>query len=206
MQNLTVSRATWDDVIALAKRQGVVTPGDVIALGLAPENLNKLSKIGLLVRSGRGIFEHPEFDWTEKHSYVQVARAVPNAVMCLLTALNIHEIGTQLPHQVWIAIPRGQRPPKARGTNLRVVTMTDTAYELGVGIKEFEGIEVKVYSAAKTIVDCFRLRRLVGHDVGLEALKDAMRRRLFTVDELRGTAMALRKWTTMQPYVDAFLT
>ncbi len=126
--------------------------------------------------------------------------------MCLLTALSIHELGTQLPHEVWIAIPRGQRPPKPRGTNLRVVTMTDTAYELGVEIKEFEGIAVKVYSAAKTVVDCFRLRRLVGYDVGPEALKDAMRQRLFTLDKLHETAITLRTWTTIRPYVDAFLT
>lgn len=192
-------------MLSLAKEKGVITPLDIKAMGLAPENLNKLAKFGLIISHGRGIFEHPDFELTEMHSYVQVASSIPNAVMCLLTALSIHGIGTELPHEIWIAIPRGQRPPVSRKLPIRVVTMGSPYYQLGIESRTWEGVEVKVFSAAKTVVDCFRLRRLIGHDIAVEALKESLRLRLFTVNELHQTAKALKAWNTLRPYVEAIL-
>ena len=140
-----------------------------------------------------------------RSSYVQVASSIPNAVMCLLTALSIHGIGTELPHEIWIAIPRGQRPPVSRKLPIRVVTMGSPYYQLGIESRTWEGVEVKVFSAAKTVVDCFRLRRLIGHDIAVEALKESLRLRLFTVNELHQTAKALKAWNTLRPYVEAIL-
>ena len=197
-----MERGSWNDILDLAKRQGAVTPSDVRAMGLAPENLNKLAKLGLLVRSGRGVYVHPEFDWTEYHTYVEVAKAVPSAVFCLLTALRIHDLGTQSPHQVWIAVPRDQRPPRSR-TNLRTVRMSPRQYALGIEARDVEGVQIKVYSVEKTLVDCFRLRRLVGHDVAVEALKDALRKRLLDIDVFVETAKGLRADKLVMPYLEA---
>jgi predicted transcriptional regulator of viral defense system len=172
-------------------------------MGLAPENLNRLAQQGLLIRRGRGIYEHPDFDWTENHSYVQVAKAVPDSVMCLLTALSIHGVGTQLPHEVWIAIPRGRRPPKARNANLKVVTMSHSTFDLGIETMVFEELPVRVYSLEKTLVDCFRLQSLVGHDVGVEALRDALSQRKVNLSNLTKLAQQTRTWTRLRPYLEA---
>lgn len=197
-----MERGSWDDILALAKRQGAVTPTDVRAMGLAPENLNKLAKLGLLIRSGRGVYVHPEYDWTENHTYVEIAKVVPNAVFCLLTALRIHDLGTQSPHQIWIAIPRDQRPPRSR-TSLRTVRMSPKQYELGIESRDVEGVQIKVYSVEKTLVDCFRLRRLVGHDVAVEALRDALGKRLLDIGVYVETAKRLRADKLVMPYLEA---
>lgn len=196
-------RATQTAILELARRQGVITPTDVRGLGLAPENLNDLERRGLLVRVARGIYEHPNVDLTEGHTYVEVAKAVPHSVICLLTALRIHELGTQTPTEVWIAIPRGKRIPKSRGARLRVITMIEPAFSMGIQNVEMEGVPVRVTSPTKTIVDCFRLRRLVGQDVAVEALKEGLRSRKTNADDLREIAIPLRAWTTMRPYLEA---
>lgn len=198
-------RGTQQDILELARRQGVVTPADVRALGLAPENLNKMASNGLLVRVARGIYEHPDFTPTERHSYVEVAKAVPKGVICLISALSIHGIGTQMPWEVWMAIPRGLRIPKSRGTRIHAVTMTGLQYELGVEQHEFEGVSVNLYSVEKTIVDCFRLRRLVGHDVPVEALREGWRAGKIDLTKLMDTAQQLRARSLIQPYVEALI-
>jgi predicted transcriptional regulator of viral defense system len=197
--------SSWNDVLELASRQGVITPADVRALGLAPENLNKLAKLGKLQRLGRGLYRSPDFSVTEQHSYVEVERAVPNGVICLLSALSVHGVGTQMPWEVWVAIPRGQRIPVNRQTQMRAVTMTESSYKLGVDSHTFEGVQVCVYNLEKTIVDCFRLRRLVGHDVAPEALRDAIRSCKLDMSKLTEYAVQLRTWRLMQPYLEALL-
>jgi len=198
-------RHTWEDVLALAKRQGVVTPADVRALGLAPENLNKLTRLGKLNKIGRGLYRHPEFRATERHSIVEVARAVPDGVVCLLSALTIHEVGTQTPWEVWLAIPRGRRIPTTRLTRIRAVTMSGANFALGREEHKLEGVSVQVYSLEKTIVDCFRLRRLVGHEVAVEALREAVNSRKIDVSMLIQLAGKLRSRRLIEPYLDAML-
>lgn len=204
MHNLTV-RHTWEDLLELAKRQGVVTPADVRALGLAPENLNKLAKLGKLDKIGRGLYRHPDFQATERHSFVEVTRAVPDGVICLLSALSIHGVGTQMPWDVWLAIPRGKRIPTTRQTRIRAVTMTGTSFELGREEHIFEGVRVKVFSLEKTIIDCFRLRRLVGHEVAVEALREAINTQKIDVSQFLQLAGQLRARRLIQPYLEAML-
>jgi len=186
-------------------RQGVVTPADVRELGLAPENLNKLARLGKLEHIGHGLYRNPDFPVTEHHSFVEVAKAVPQGVICLLSALRIHGVGTQMPREVWVAIPRGKRVPVLRQTALRPVTMTETSYKLGVDTRMYEGVAVRVYSLAKTIVDCFRLRRFVGHDTALEALRDSIQDRKVSVSEILELAGQLRSRKVIDPYVEALL-
>ena len=129
MHNLTMAPVSAA-ILELAKRQGVITPADVRALGVAPENLNKLAKQGKIDKIGRGLYRHPDFQVTESHSYVEIAKAVPDGVICLLSALSIYGVGNHMPWEVWLSIPRGRRIPLPRQTRIRAVTMTGPNYEL----------------------------------------------------------------------------
>lgn len=202
--NLTMRTGTWFAILDLAERQGVVTPADVRALGLVPENLNKMAANGLLVRSGRGIYLHPDYEITENHSYVEAAKLVDDGILCLLTALRIHGLGVQNPRQVWIAIPANHHPPRGKPI-LRAVRMAPGPLSLGVEHHHFEGVDVRVTSVEKTIVDCFRLRRLVGHEVPVEALRDALQRRMLDIDAFVLLARHLRCERLIAPYLEAFL-
>lgn len=204
MHNLTMRR-TWADIIELARRQGIITPADVRALGLAPENLNKLAKLGRLDKVGRGLYRHPGFEATEHRSYVEVAKAVPDGVICLLSALSFHGIGTQMPWEVWVAIPRGNRIPMPRQTRIRAVTMTGANYSLGSEEHTIEGVTISVYSLEKTIIDCFRLKRFVGHDVAIEAMRAAINTQRISVSKLIELADRLRSRRLIQPYIEAML-
>lgn len=204
MHNLTL-RHNWEDVLELAKNRGIVTPADVRALGLAPENLNKLARLGKLDKIGRGLYRHRDFQATERHSYVEVARAVPSGVICLLSALSIHGVGTHVPWEVWIAIPRGKRIPKARQTRIHAVTMSGKNFQIEQEEHLYEGATVKVFSLEKTIIDCFRLRRLVGHDVAVEALRDAIGTKKIDVSNLLHIAGQLRSRRLIEPYLEAML-
>lgn len=142
---------------------------------------------------------------TEHHSYVTVAMAVPEGVICLLSALSIHGIGTQMPWEVWVSIPRGNRIPAARSVKTRAVTMSGENYSSGIETHTWEGVPVMVYSLEKTIVDCFRLRRLVGHDVPVDALRDSLRDRRVDRSSLVELAGQLRCRRMMEPYLEAIL-
>jgi predicted transcriptional regulator of viral defense system len=109
---------------------------------------------------------------------------VPNSIVCLLSALRVHGIGTQSPADVWLAIPHKARVPSLRELRLRIVRFSGPAWNFGVQVTEFEGVPARITSPARTVIDCFRFERLVGPEVALEALQDAMRQRKVTVAEL----------------------
>ena len=121
---------------------------------------------------------------------------------CLVSALRFHGIGTQLPHQVWIAVPRGTRVPRLQVPRLRVVNISPALFDLGVEVHRIEGQGVKVYSVARTVADCFRFRNTVGLDVALEALSEAWRSKRLKMDELNRIAKKLRVQRVMQPYLE----
>jgi predicted transcriptional regulator of viral defense system len=201
--NLTMAGPSWEGILEVARTQGVVTPSDAKRLGLAAENLNKMAALGLLVKAGRGLYHHSEYEWTENHSYVEVAKATPSAVLCLLSALRFHEIGTQNPYEVWIAVPRKSRPPQKRTVSLQVVRMSPPQYEEGVENHTLEGVNVKVYALEKTVIDCLRLRHLVGHDVALEALKEGLAHRRLDINKLVYLSKRLRSYRLLMPYLEA---
>ncbi len=128
--------------------------------------------------------------------------AVPGAVVCLASALRFHNIGTQLSHQVWIAVPRGTRVPRLQTPPLRVVNISPALIDLGVEEHLIEGQGVKVYSVARTVADCFRFRNTVGLDVALEALTEAWRNKRLNLDELNRVGKRLRVQRVMQPYLE----
>jgi predicted transcriptional regulator of viral defense system len=192
-------------VLQLAQRRGAVTRREVAEAGIHTHTLSRLVDSGALERAARGVYRLPEAPLTEHHSLALVAAAVPRAVVCLLSALSFHEIGTQLPHQVWIAIDRRARRPTLSWPPLRVVRFGGRALTVGVESHRIEGETVRVYNPAKTIADVFKYRHKVGLDVALEALREGWRDRRFTMDEIDRMARVCRVENVMRPYLEALV-
>lgn len=200
--NLTTKR---ERVLALAKKSGLIRPRDVVALGISGEYLNKLLAEGELERPTRGVYRLPDRPVTERTQLAEIAKRVPKAVVTLLSALQFHGLTTQLPHEIWIAIPEGMRTPRVDYPTVRVTRFADEPYRFGIEKHRVDGIEVKVYSAAKTVADCFKLRGQIGLDVALEALRDCWRKRKATADQLWKAARVCRMTNVMRPYMEAML-
>jgi predicted transcriptional regulator of viral defense system len=196
-------RPPSERILALAQQRGVLRLSDVTASGIHPEYVRRLVAGGRLVRDGRGLYRLPEADITEHHSLVEAARRVPGGVVCLLSALSFHQIGTQLPHQVWLAIDVKARRPRADYPPLRIVRFSGAALRSGIERHSIEGIEVRVYSPPKTVADCFKYRNKIGLDVALEGLRGGWGARRFTMDELWECAKVCRVANVMRPYLES---
>lgn len=194
-----------DRIIELAHSMGAIRPRDVAALGIAPGTpLHRLVRRGLLERTDWGVYQLPDTPMaTGYHTQVEVAKRVPNGVFCLLTALAFHELGTQLPYQVWLAIEHDAHRPRFDYPSLRLFRLSGVSFETGIQTHLIEGVPFRVYSPAKTVVDCFKFRHKVGLDVAIEALHDYLRRRVGTIGELMECARVCRVANVMRPYVEA---
>lgn len=192
-------------LLRLARRRGSFTARDVADVGVHTQTVSRLVNAGVLERITRGRYRLSDAPITEHHGLALAATAVPNAVVCLLSALNFHKIGTQLPHEVWIAIHRRARRPSLRYPRLRVVRFTGEALTEGVETYRIEHETVRVYGVAKTIADVFKYRNKIGLDVALEALRDAWCARRFTMDEIHHFARICRVERVMRPYLEALV-
>jgi predicted transcriptional regulator of viral defense system len=192
-------------LLQLARKGALIRPRDAFALGVHTETLTRMTRSGELERVGPGRYRAVNREATKHHAMVLVAAAVPSAVICLLSALSFHNIGTQLPHQVWLAVPRGARVPRLSFPPLRTVRVSPAMFELGIETHRLEGHPVRVYSLARTVADCFRFRNTIGLDVALEALKEAWRSRRLKMDELNRIAKQLRVNRVMRPYLETIV-
>lgn len=138
----------------------------------------------MVVREGRGLYRRTDVEETENFSLALACARVPRSVVCLLSALRVHGIGTQAPAAIWLAIPHKARAPRVPELRLRIIRFSGPAWTFGVTDTEFEGVRARITSPARTIADCFRFERLIGPEIGLEAFSDALQRRLVTIAEL----------------------
>ena len=189
--------------IQYVRQNGIVRPRDIEAIGIPREYLLRLYRQGRLNRTGRGIYTLPDASVTERHSYAEVAKRVPEAVLCLLSALAFHEITTQNPASVWIALSKGARTPAIASPSLRVSRLTGPSLSEGIEIHSVEGVSVRVYSTAKTVADCFKFRNKIGLDVAIEALKDSIRQKKATVNEIYRYAKICHVSNVIRPYMEA---
>ncbi|MBI3049221.1 MAG: type IV toxin-antitoxin system AbiEi family antitoxin domain-containing protein [Acidobacteria bacterium] len=178
-------------------------PRDVRPLGVSFRVLQRLVSQGTVERLGSGLYRLSEVEPTELETIAMVASAAPTAIICLLTALRVHEVGTQSPHEVWIALDRKGRRPTRIPTRVRIVRFSGAMLTYGVIKRSMLGVPVSITSPARTVVDCFRYRNKVGIDVALEALRDAVRSRKTTVDEISRAADICRIRTVIAPYLEA---
>jgi predicted transcriptional regulator of viral defense system len=190
-------------LLTLARKRRLLRPADVERLGLHTQLLTRLVAEGALERVGRGRYRSPGADITEHHGLALTAAAVPRGVVCLLSALVFHGIGTQTPREVWVAIDRRARAPRTEWPPLRAVRFSGKALTAGVEDHRIEGQAVRIYSLPKTIADCFKYRNKVGLDVALEALKDAWHRRRIRPGDLDEYARVCRVERVMRPYLEA---
>lgn len=190
-------------VLDLARQKGLLRASDLDTIEAPRIVLTRLTAAGLLDKVGRGLYRLPSRPGSEHESLATVATKVPQAVFCLLTALQFHELTTQLPHQIWIAMPRGSHVPRIDDPPIRMVQMTGEVYSEGIETVERDGVALRVYSVAKTVADCFKHRNKIGLDVALEALKDVRAKRRASADDLWRYAKFCRVANVMRPYLEA---
>lgn len=195
-----------DRVIALVREMGVLRPRDLARHGIAREYLARLSRAGLLERTGRGLYILPDAELTEHHSLAEAAKRIPAGVVCLLSALRFHELTTQAPFEVWLALPPAARRPRPGSPPLRIARFSGRALTEGIEEHVIEGVQIHVYTPAKTVADCFKFRNKIGLDVALEALRETWRARRATMDDLWRYAEVCRVTTVMRPYLEALIS
>jgi predicted transcriptional regulator of viral defense system len=193
----------FQKAVQYVRQHGIVRPRDIEAIGVPREYLLRLYRQGKLDRPGRGIYVLPDAEVTERHSYAAVAKLVPSAVVCLLSALAFHQITTQSPSAVWIALRNGARAPRIGSPSLRVVRLTEPSLTAGIEKHLVEGVSVQVYCAAKTVADCFKFRNKIGLDVAIEALKESLHEKKATAKEIYHYAKICRVSNVIRPYMEA---
>ena len=178
-------------------------PRDVAPHGISHRGLQGLVSDGTVEKLGKGLYRLSAAEPTERETIAMVAAKIPNATMCLLTALSFHDIGTESPHEIWIAIDRKAHKPTHFPARVRVIRYSGAMLTYGVMRSVAQGVPFRVTSPARTVVDCFRYRNKLGLDVGLEALHDVLRSQSATVDEIMRAAEICRIRTVIRPYLEA---
>jgi predicted transcriptional regulator of viral defense system len=189
-------------ILELAEKMGLIRPRDVEAVGIHRECLLRLYRNGELSRVGHGLYALPGALTSEFLSLAQVAKRMPNAVICLISALEFHHLTTQIAHSVWIAIENKTWEPTMKYPPLEIVRFSGRAFNFGIEEHEVNRVKIKVYSPAKTVVDCFKFRNKIGLDVALEALRETWRSRRVTMDELWEASKVCRVAKVMRPYLE----
>ena len=188
-------------IMAMAHRKGQLSSADLIKIGASRTALAYLAKKGILRRIARGVYV-PAEQISENETLQAVSLAVPHGVICLLSALQFHEITTQIPMEIWIAVERNQTIPKNKDLSLCIVQLSHTHFSCGIEQHQLQGSTIRVYSPAKTVVDCFKFRNKIGLDVAREALKDSLAQKKATVDEIYRHAKICRMLSVMRPYLE----
>jgi predicted transcriptional regulator of viral defense system len=192
-----------DLVLQHVQRLGVARPKDLARQGIAPVYLSRMCQRGLLTQVARGLYTVAGHEPTAHHTMVVVSKRVPRGVICLLTALRFHDIGTQNPADVWLAVERKAQRPSVAGLPVRVVRFSGAALNEGVEEHVIEGVTVRMTNPAKTVVDCFKYRHKLGLDVALEALREGWRSRKLMADDLWRYAKLCRVANVIRPYMEA---
>ncbi len=181
-------------------------PRDLQPLGVSFRALQRLVAEGAVEKLGARTYRLAAAEPAEFETIAMVASAVPRGIVCLLSALSIHDIGTQAPHEVWLAVGRKDRKPANPPSRVRIVRFSGAMLTYGIQTREFLGVRVRLTSPARTIVDCFRYRNKIGLDVAIEALRDAVRSRKATIDEIWRASEMCRASTVIRPYLESLVS
>ena len=196
-------RTAAERVLKLAQRESVIRGRDLDALGIPRNTLLRLVQAGKLERVSRGLYSSPQSPATEHRTLVEVCKRVPQAVICLSSALRFHELTTENPFEVWIALKRGSWKPRTSYPPIRAVHFSGEAFAFGITKRSTEDGSIRVYSPAKTVADCFKFKSRVGTDVAIQALREVIRQRKATMDELWKAARVCRVANVMRPYIES---
>ena len=200
---MTTQTTQTQKILKLVKEMGVLRARDLNLHGIPRTQLSRLCAAGKLQRIARGLYVLPNSEITEHHSLVEACKRVPKGVVCLLSALQYHELTTQAPFEVWLAIGEKAWRPRVEFPPLRIVRFSQPTLEAGIKEHEIEGVAVRVYIPAKTVADCFKYRNKIGLDVAIEALRECLRSRRCTMDDLWRYAKICRVQNVIRPYLES---
>jgi len=191
--------------LEVARQRGIARARDFAAAGIPRVYLQRLRDEGLLIQAGRGLYQLPEAEFSAAHSLAEAARIVPRGTICLLSALQYHGLTTQTPHEIWMLLASKDWAPKSSSIAIKVVRASGAGLTAGIELHIIENVPVPITVPAKTVADCFKHRSKVGLDVAIEALKDCVRTKRATADELWRYAAICRVQNVMRPYLEATL-
>lgn len=184
----------------------LLRPMDLEARGVPRSRLQSMVRRGEVSRVGRGLYRRRDAPLTELETVAAVSKRIPGGIICLLTALHLHGIGTQAPRDVWIAVDRRARKPQVTDLPVRIVRFSGPMLRYAIETRQALGVPLRLTSPARTVVDCFRYRKKIGLDVALEALQDAVRSRKATVDEIWRVAEVGRIRSVLSPYLQSVVS
>jgi len=187
------------------KHGGVLRTAEALRSGIHPRTLYAMRDSGLLERVSRGVYRLAGSPPLGNPDLVTVATRIPGGVICLISALSFHELTTQIPHEVHVALPSGAEEPRLEHPPIRTYRFTGESFTEGIETHDVDGVGVRIYSPEKTIADCFRFRNRIGLDTAIEALRSYRERGRLRVDELMRYASICRVTTVIQPYLEAIL-
>ncbi|HEX4179428.1 MAG TPA: type IV toxin-antitoxin system AbiEi family antitoxin domain-containing protein [Caulobacteraceae bacterium] len=189
--------------ISLLRQRGLMRAAELRSEGVTPSTLSRMAQDGLILRVGRGLYQLADAPMGSQHDLARAAKRVPKGVICLSSALAFHGLTDQLPRRVWMAIglkdwrPTIDRPP------LRIIRMSQPLLDQDVEHHLIDGVDIKVFGAARSVIDTFRSERAVGRNLAIESLREALRQRKTTPAKLAEIAMRLGAWTKVRPYLEA---
>lgn len=190
-------------ILTFKKRGGILRTAEAIRAGIHPETLYSLLKDGRLERLSRGVFRIADGSPLSNPDLVKVATRIPIGVICLLSALSFHDLTTHIPHEIDIALPAGAEEPRLEHPPLKTYRFKGKAFTEGIETRSIDGVQVRIYSAEKTLADCFKFRNKIGVDTAVEALRKYRQRRKINSDELVKFAAICRVKDIMRPYLEA---
>ena len=190
-------------ILTFKKRGGILRTAEAIRAGIHPETLYSLLKDGTLERLSRGVLRIADGSPLSNPDLVKVATRIPTGVICLLSALSFHDLTTHVPHEVDIALPAGAEQPRMEHPPIRVYRFKGKAFTEGIATHSIDGVKVQIYSAEKTLADCFKFRNKIGTDTAVEALRLYRQRKKTKPDELVTFAAICRVKDIMRPYLEA---
>ncbi len=192
-----------EKIKALSLQTPIIRSKDAESMGVSRESLRRMVNSGMLVRMGWGLYALEESLTGEDTGLAEISKRVPNGVICLISALHYHELTTQLAFEVWLAIESTSWKPQIDYPPIRVMRFSGKAFHYGIEQHLIGGVSVPIYSIAKTVADCFKFRNKIGLDVALEALRDALRGKRATVDDIWKAAKVCRVSNVIKPYLEA---
>ena len=186
-------------------RGGILKTGEALSAGIHPRTLYEMHRTGILEKLARGLYRLADIPPLGNPDLVSVSLKVPSGVICLISALSYHEITTQIPHEIYVALERGTEPPRLGHPPLRIFWFSGQAFNLGIQNDKIDGVSVRIYNPEKTIADCFKYRNKIGLDTAIEALKLYREKKRFNAGELLRFARACRVEKIIRPYLEALM-
>ena len=199
------TKSQTEKALACLRKQGIARLSELMAAGVNQLTVARLTREGRIVRLTRGLYQLPDVELATEHSFAEVGKLVPKGVICLVSALQYHDLTDQLPRAIWVAIQSSAWKTRISSPAIKFVHFGKEALVEGVEKHKIEGVTVRITDIPHTIADCFRFRSKVGTDVALEGMREALRRKKVTGDSIMHAAQRRRIWTKLRPYLEATL-